>query len=82
MSTAPFAMKVLATPMPVFSHSSRSCLLARLRMQPLPARMIGRLALRMQFECAVDDLVVGDRAAEAAHLHRLGGGVHFCDVFG
>ena len=35
------------TPMPVFSHKSRSCLLARLRIQPLPAIMIGRLAFKI-----------------------------------
>ena len=37
-------MKVLTTPMPVFSQRMRSCLLARFRMQPLPAKMIGRRA--------------------------------------
>ena len=42
MSTQPLAMNVLATPMWVFSHSIRSCLEARLRIAPLPARMTGR----------------------------------------
>ena len=46
MSTQPLAMKVLTTPMPVFSQNSFNCLLARRRMQPLPARMTGFLALR------------------------------------
>ena len=35
-------MNVLITPIPVFSQSVRSCLLARRRMQPLPAIMTGR----------------------------------------
>ena len=43
----PLAMKVLTTPMPVFLTNSRSCLLARRRIVPLPARMIGRLAVRI-----------------------------------
>ena len=44
MSTQPFAMNVLTTPIPVLSQNSRSCLLARRRIAPLPARMIGRRA--------------------------------------
>src|SRR5262245_18316963 len=44
MSTQPLAMKVVATPIPVASAKSRSCLLARFRIAPLPAMMIGRRA--------------------------------------
>ena len=44
ISTAPFAMNVLTTPIPVASQNLRNCSLARFRTQPLPARMIGRLA--------------------------------------
>ena len=47
MSTQPLAMKVLMTPIPVCSTNRRNCLVALRRMQPLPARMIGRFALRM-----------------------------------
>ena len=47
MSTQPFAMNVLATPICVFSHRIRSCLEARLRIAPLPARMTGRRDARI-----------------------------------
>ena len=46
MSTAPLAMKVDSTPIPVRSHSRRSWRLARRRMQPLPAMITGRSAAR------------------------------------
>ena len=46
MSTQPLAMNVLITPMPVCSQNMRSCWLARMRMQPLPARITGRRAAR------------------------------------
>ena len=46
MSTQPFAMNVLTTPIPVFSQNRCNWLLARRRMQPLPARMTGLLAFR------------------------------------
>ena len=38
-------MKVEITPIPVFSQSSRNCLLARFRIVPLPAMMTGFFAL-------------------------------------
>ena len=73
-------MKVLTTPMPVFSHSNRNCLLARRRMQPLPAMITGRLALAQQVERAIDDLVVRDRATESSYRERLAVGLELREI--
>ena len=60
-------MKVLSTPMPVSSQNDRRLSLARVRMQPLPAMITGRVASASKLVGLLERLFVGHGASKSFH---------------